>query len=951
MKKKFLLIGFFVIAIVGVYAQPDVWTIQSPLPTGNGLNSIYFHNADTGFILGNGYSYRTDNGGNTWTEIKGVGGQSVYFVGNTGYAVAEGTHIQKTIDGGKTWTNHATGIYCILNSVFFTDANSGYVVGGNGTILKTIDGGITWTMKMINPFNTFSSVYFTDANTGYAADFNGKIVKTVNAGTTWATIYTSSTVSFSSIYFINSNIGYAVGSAILKTVDGGATWTTQASGMSLQEVYFTDANTGYVVGNGRKILKTIDGGATWIAQVCGTADYYLNSVCFIGNTGYIVGENGTLLKTINGGATWSSIINGTTSALNSVNFTDANTGYAVGFNGTILKTINGGSVWANKISGTIRSLNSVCFIGNTGYTVGDSGITLKTINGGSNWISQTSSTICDLHSVFFINDMTGFAAGDSGKIIKTVNGGTTWTSLNSSTTNRLYSVYFTDINTGYAVGQSGTILKTIDGGSNWTPQTSGSTKLLYSVFFVNADTGYIVGGGGTILETNNGGFTWINKPSGTQADLYSIYFKGKTGYIVGYYWDVSLWTPSYLVVLKTINGGIDWTPTIKPIGINWDLRSVYFTDSITGYAVGSGGTIIKTTTGGDLPNLYFKTQPANKFVSKDSSVTFKIIARGVTPISYQWYKDGTKINGATDSILEMTNLQYSDSGNYQCSIKNSFDSLISEKGKLTVLAFNPMPPVIVRQPKSITLAVWDTVAFSVSVTGYAPLTFEWYLILNPLLIASDSVVRWKAVLSDDKKMYYCKISNQIGTVYSDTVTLNVIANPKSPLIIKQPESITVKEGDTAVFSVSSSGFAPITYQWFKIGTSLPVASDSVLSWKATLSDNNKMYYCKISNMVGFVYSDTVTLKVIAKIGFKENGNENLKIYPNPATELITIETTCDGPVEIQLVNMQGIEILNRKGETNSGQIQLLLPKGMNKGVYCLVVKCRENVVSKNIIIE
>ena len=50
-------------------------------------------------------------------------------------------------------------------------------------------------------------------------------------------------------------------------------------------------------------------------------------------------------------------------------------------------------------------------------------------------------------------------------------------------------------------------------------------------------------------------------------------------------------------ILKTTNGGATWTSQTS--GTIYRLYSVYFTDVNTGYAVGDGGIILKTITGGN----------------------------------------------------------------------------------------------------------------------------------------------------------------------------------------------------------------------------------------------------------------------------------------------------------------------------------------------------------------
>jgi photosystem II stability/assembly factor-like uncharacterized protein len=96
-----------------------------------------------------------------------------------------------------------------------------------------------------------------------------------------------------------------------------------------------------------------------------------------------------------------------------------------------------------------------------------------------------------------------------------------------------------------------------------------------------------------ILKTTNGGTNWSLLNTGTTEAIRSLYFvDANTGYAVGGY-------TSGGVILKTTNAGATWTSQVS--GSNKWLNSVYFTDMNTGYAVGgesTSGKVVKTTNGG-----------------------------------------------------------------------------------------------------------------------------------------------------------------------------------------------------------------------------------------------------------------------------------------------------------------------------------------------------------------
>jgi photosystem II stability/assembly factor-like uncharacterized protein len=311
-------------------------------------------------------------------------------------------------------------------------------------------------------------------------------------------------------------------------------------------------------------------------------------------------------------AQWTQQNSSSPNNLHSVFFTDANTGYAVGDSGTILKTNNAGTSWITLPSGTTKNLYSVQFPeANIGYAVGgnayQAGIILKTTNGGTTWSALSSGITFPLHSVYFTDANTGYVVGDSSSIIKTINGGTTWVAgWSGMTANvKLLSVYFTDAKKGYAAGGNtitipngaitlNVLLETEDGGTTWGDPEIGSYGSLFSVYCPDSNTCYAVGGNlyyrppySEVVKMTNGVEDITIQLSKSNFGLRSIYFTdANTGYAVGLIG----------TILKTKNGA-DWA--IQNSGTSTVLNSVYFTDANTGYAVGDFGIILKTTNGGN----------------------------------------------------------------------------------------------------------------------------------------------------------------------------------------------------------------------------------------------------------------------------------------------------------------------------------------------------------------
>jgi hypothetical protein len=89
------------------------------------------------------------------------------------------------------------------------------------------------------------------------------------------------------------------------------------------------------------------------------------------------------------------------------------------------------------------------------------------------------------------------------------------------------------------------------------------------------------------------------------------------------------------------------------------------------------------------------------------------------------------------------------------------------------------------------------------------------------------------------------------------------SNPVAPTISSQPSGLTVTMGATATFSVSATGTAPLTYQWFMNTVAVGTNSSTFTIMQTPTSDNGAQIYVTISNTAGTITSHTVTLNVNA----------------------------------------------------------------------------------------
>jgi hypothetical protein len=108
-----------------------------------------------------------------------------------------------------------------------------------------------------------------------------------------------------------------------------------------------------------------------------------------------------------------------------------------------------------------------------------------------------------------------------------------WHKQNSETSKGLRRISFDNQGNGIAVGWDGSILRTSSNGMVWETFGSPTTQHLYDVHFPDKNHGWIVGSGGTILNTKDRR-NWTGQSFGSNNWLESVFFLDSlTGYARG----------------------------------------------------------------------------------------------------------------------------------------------------------------------------------------------------------------------------------------------------------------------------------------------------------------------------------------------------------------------------------------------------------------------------------
>jgi photosystem II stability/assembly factor-like uncharacterized protein len=313
-----------------------------PLKTGPNakqFNSIYFINADTGFVsTRDSGSFRTTNGGKNWQSIPTLSGAQFKFFNHNKLGYSTGGEY-KTTDGGFNW------YYQDVNAqdIDFPTDSVGYLVGFTDTLAisigKSRDGGKSWSYSRVQVLDKTNKervaglryIAFRDAEHGFVS------------------------------LDLTALDGSGGGPMCLYTSDGGNTWKPRAPGGD-QLLFLHDST--WIAGffghePPQKTNDDFNGGYHPLDSIvdldslkyrCRHNHAYALSKCDSNN---ILGMNlysgaGEITRSTDAGESWHIQLCFSHAPLNdiraSVSLPTKLVGYAVGVDSQIYKTIDGGGL-------------------------------------------------------------------------------------------------------------------------------------------------------------------------------------------------------------------------------------------------------------------------------------------------------------------------------------------------------------------------------------------------------------------------------------------------------------------------------------------------------------------------------------------------------------------------------------------------------------------------------
>ena len=173
----------------------------------------------------------------------------------------------------------------------------------------------------------------------------------------------------------------------------------------------------------------------------------------------------------------------------------------------------------------------------------------------------------------------------------------------------------------------------------------------------------------------------------------------------------------------------------------------------------------------------------------------------------------------------------------------------------------PVPPAISAQPTNLSVNQGQAASFSVTATGTSPLNYQWQKNGTAISGATEGSYSIANAQATAVAAYTAVVTNVAGSATSSAATLSVNL---PPAITSQPANLTVNQGQTASFSVTATGTAPLSYQWQKNGTAINGATGNSYSIASAQADDAGAYSVTVSNSLGSVASTAASLTVLPK---------------------------------------------------------------------------------------
>ncbi len=265
-----------------------------------------------------------------------------------------------------------------------------------------------------------------------------------------------------------------------------------------------------------------------------------------------------------------------------------------------------------------------------------------------------------------------------------------------------------------------------------------------------------------------------------------------------------------------------------------------------------------TATSNNAALTVISSVPTANAVCAGSSTSLSTTVSSPLSVAYQWKKNGTNINGQTNSTLSFSNASASDNGVYSVAI--NVDGVTTTAGSASLLV--NANTAIVSHPVSQTRPAGSGVTFTVNATGTGVVAYQWAKDGSPIFGETSYKLDLTNLAPSDAGAYSVTASTSCGSASSNAANLTV--QVAAPNITVNPSALVRQcAGTSATLSVTATGYGTLNYQWKKNGTNINGATNSSLSLSNISASDAGTYTVAVSNLGGTVTSNSSVVSIKA----------------------------------------------------------------------------------------
>jgi hypothetical protein len=235
-------------------------------------------------------------------------------------------------------------------------------------------------------------------------------------------------------------------------------------------------------------------------------------------------------------------------------------------------------------------------------------------------------------------------------------------------------------------------------------------------------------------------------------------------------------------------------------------------------------------------------------------VTFAPVVAGAAPLSYQWLLEGDPVTDATNLALTFPDAEFSDEGDYQLSVSNSFGTVTSPTATLTV----GLTPQIFANPGALVALSNSSPTLAVTAYGAPPLSYQWSFNTVALADATNAALTLTNIQPSQQGTYQVVVSNPFGSATSLWSEVTLAAPPQ---ILAGPSSQAGQCGGTLVLTAQGSGTPPLSYQWLLGGNAIAGATLPAFTASNLLDGQTQFFAVIVSNAYGAATSAVAAIAV------------------------------------------------------------------------------------------